>query len=89
VVTTQFNGAADAVVSEEGGRIIGDPSKVEDLAEAIAHYFDEGRRSRARTVTRQWMEKYSPSYNIANTLRVYYEVAGEAERKRLANVEVK
>jgi len=84
VVTTRSNGAADAVVSEEGGRVIEDPANVEDLAESIAHYFDEGRRTRARTVTRQWMEQVPPSYNMEQTLRVYYEVAGEAERKRAA-----
>ena len=84
VVTTRSNGAADAIVCEEGGRVIEDPANVEDLAESIAHYFDEGRRTRARTVTRQWMEQYSPSYNMEQTLRVYYEVAGEAERERAA-----
>ena len=84
VVTTRSNGAADAVVSEEGGRVIEDPANVEDLAESIAHYFDEGRRTRARTVARQWMEQVPPSYNMEQTLRVYYEVVGEAKRERAA-----
>jgi len=77
VVTTRFNGAADAIVSDEGGRVVDDPANVKDLAESIAPYFDEGCRNRARTVTRQWMERYSPSTNVGETLRVYYEVAGE------------
>jgi UDP-glucose:(heptosyl)LPS alpha-1,3-glucosyltransferase len=84
VVTTRSNGAADAVVGEEGGRVIEDPANVEDLAESIAHYFDEGRRMRARTVTRQWMEQVPPSYNMEQTLRVYDEVVGETQRERAA-----
>jgi len=77
-VTTRFNGAADAIASEEGGKVIEDPADVQKLAEAIATYFDEQRRNRARTVTRQWMEQYPSSYNVGEMLRVYYEVAGEA-----------
>jgi UDP-glucose:(heptosyl)LPS alpha-1,3-glucosyltransferase len=81
VVTTWSNGAADAIVSEEGGRVIEDPADVEGLAESIAYYFDERRRTRARTITRQWMEQYPPTYNLEQTLRVYYEVAGGEKRK--------
>jgi UDP-glucose:(heptosyl)LPS alpha-1,3-glucosyltransferase len=81
VVTTRSNGAADAIVSEEGGRVIEDPANVEDLAESIAYYFDERRRTRAQTITRRWMEQYPPSYNVEETLRVYYEVAGEEKGK--------
>ena len=78
VVTTRYNGAADAILSDEGGRILEDPANAEELAKAIAVYFDEQRRKRAGIVTRQWMEQYPPGYNIQETLRVYYEVAGEA-----------
>ena len=80
VVTTRFNGAADAIVSEEGGRVIEDPANVNDLAESIARYFDEGSRMKARTITRQWMEQVPPSYNMEQTLCVYDEVVREAER---------
>jgi len=75
VVTTRFNGAADAILSDRGGKVIEDPADVENLARSIAHFFDEGRRNEARTVARQWMEKYPLTYNIEETLRVYYEVA--------------
>jgi len=84
VVTTRFNGAADAVVCEEGGRVIEDPANVNDLAESIAHFFDEECRTKARVITRQWMEQVPPSYNMEQTLRIYYEVVGEAERERAA-----
>jgi UDP-glucose:(heptosyl)LPS alpha-1,3-glucosyltransferase len=80
VITSRFNGAADAILSEEGGKIIDDPHDVENLARSIAYYFDEDRRKKARIVTRQWMERYSPGYNLEETLRVYYEVVnGERE----------
>jgi UDP-glucose:(heptosyl)LPS alpha-1,3-glucosyltransferase len=76
VVTTRFNGASDAILSDEGGKVVHDPANAAEIADAIAFYFDEGRRQRARTVARQWMEQYPPSRNVEETLRVYYEVAG-------------
>ena len=75
VVTTRFNGAADAFLTDRGGKVIEDPADVEDLARSISDFFDEGRRNEARIVARQWMEKYPLTYNIEETLRVYYEVA--------------
>ena len=82
-VTTRFNGAADAILSDESGKILEDPADAEALADAIAFYFDEERRVRARTGARQSMEQYPPSRNVEETLRVYYEVAEEqgAERR--------
>ena len=79
VVTSRFNGAADAILSEEGGIVFGDPLDVATIAQSIAFYFDKKRRDAARTVTRQWMERYSPTHNIEETLRVYYEVADIGE----------
>jgi UDP-glucose:(heptosyl)LPS alpha-1,3-glucosyltransferase len=76
VVTSRFNGAADAITSDKGGQVLDDPADVEALAKAIAFYFDEGRRNEARVVAREWMEKYAPTYNVEETLRVYHEVAG-------------
>jgi UDP-glucose:(heptosyl)LPS alpha-1,3-glucosyltransferase len=81
VVTTRFNGAADAILSQEGGRVVEDPACTEDLAEAIATFFDETRRERARVVTREWMERYPSSYNVRQTLQVYDEVAGALPTK--------
>jgi UDP-glucose:(heptosyl)LPS alpha-1,3-glucosyltransferase len=75
-ITTRFNGAADAILSDEGGKVLDDPADADALADAIAYYFDEGRRVRARAVARQFMEAYPPSRNLEETLRVYYEVAG-------------
>jgi UDP-glucose:(heptosyl)LPS alpha-1,3-glucosyltransferase len=79
VITTRFNGAADVIVSEEGGKVIEDPADAENLAESISCYFDDGRRNRARVVARQWMEKYPLRYNIEETLKVYYEVASSRD----------
>jgi len=76
VVTSRFNGAADAITSDKGGEVLDDPADVEALARSIAFYFDEGRRNEARSIVRCWMEKYSPEYNLEETLRVYHEVAG-------------
>ena len=74
-VTTRFNGASDAILSDEGGKIVQDPADAEEIADAIAFYFDEQRRMRARVVARQWMEQYPPSRNVEETLAVYYEAA--------------
>lgn len=76
VITSQFNGAADVIISNKGGKILDNPADVEGLAESIAFYFDEDRRDEARVVAREWMEKYSPTSNVEETLRVYHEVAG-------------
>jgi len=76
-VTTRFNGASDAILSGEGGKIVQDPADAEEIADAIAFYFDEQRRDRARVVARQWMEQYPPSRNVKETLAIYYEVADE------------
>ncbi len=78
VVTSRFNGAADAIASDKGGQILDNPADVEALAKAIAFYFDEGRRNEARSIVRRWMETYSPEYNVEETLRVYHEVVGVA-----------
>jgi UDP-glucose:(heptosyl)LPS alpha-1,3-glucosyltransferase len=75
VVTSRFNGAADAILSDKGGRIVKDPADEEALARAIAFFFDDAHRSEARVVARKWIEKYPPSYNVEKTLQVYYEVA--------------
>lgn len=77
VITTKFNGAKDAILSDEGGIVIDDPSDVLALKAAIAHFFDENRRANARIITRKWMEKFSPEKNVEETLRVYYEVLSE------------
>lgn len=76
VITSRFNGAADVIISNKGGKVLEDPADVEDLAESIAFYFDEDRRNEARVVAREWMETYSPTSNVEETLRVYHEVAG-------------
>lgn len=75
VITSRFNGAAEAILSNEGGKVIEDPADVEHLARSISYYFDEERRDEARVVSRQWMEKFSPAHNVEETLRVYYQVA--------------
>jgi UDP-glucose:(heptosyl)LPS alpha-1,3-glucosyltransferase len=75
VVTSRFNGAADAILSDKGGRIVKDPANEEALARAIAFFFDDAHRSEARVVARKWIEKYPPSYNVEKMLQVYYEVA--------------
>ena len=74
VVTSRFNGAAEVIRAEEGGKVLEDPADPVGLARAIAYYFDDGRLDRARAVTREWMERYPFRYNVEETLRVYYEV---------------
>lgn len=77
VVTSRFNGAAEAIQSDEAGTVIDDPADAEELARAIAPYIDEDRRARARVGARAGMEQYPPERNIAETLAVYQQVAGE------------
>ncbi len=77
VVTTRFNGAADAILSVEGGRIVQDPANAAEIADAIALYFDDAQRRRAGILTRQWMEQFPPSRNVEETLQVYYEAIKE------------
>jgi UDP-glucose:(heptosyl)LPS alpha-1,3-glucosyltransferase len=76
-VTTRFNGASDAILSDEGGKIVQDPADAEEIADAVAFYFAEERRNRARLFARKWMEEYPPSRNVEETLAVYYEVVEE------------
>ena len=77
VITSQFNGAADAIVSDAGGKVIENPANVQELAQAIALFFDANRRNEARDITRKWVEPYSPEYNVEKTLQVYYEAIGD------------
>ena len=87
VVTSRFNGASDAILSEDGGRVIADPADPFELARAIAFYADEERRERARTSARAWMEQHTPSRNVEETLAVYYEVVeGKGLSKRKASL---
>ena len=75
VVTSRFNGAADAIISNRGGIVLEDPAEVEDLAKSIAYYFDGDRRNEARVVVRRWMENYPPNRHIEEILQIYDEVA--------------
>lgn len=79
VITTRFNGAADVITSDEGGKVLDDPKDVKTLAEAIAIFLGRERREKARMITRQWVEKYTPEYNAEKTLEVYYKVLEEAD----------
>jgi UDP-glucose:(heptosyl)LPS alpha-1,3-glucosyltransferase len=80
VVTSRFNGAADAILSDEGGRVIEDPADADELAKAIAQYADGETRAKAEAVTRAWMEQHTPERNVEETLAVYYEVMKEKGR---------
>jgi UDP-glucose:(heptosyl)LPS alpha-1,3-glucosyltransferase len=80
VITTRFNGAADIMISDEGGIVLDDPKDVKNLGEAIAIFLDKERREKARIATRQWIEKYTPEYNAEKTLEVYYKVLEETSR---------
>jgi UDP-glucose:(heptosyl)LPS alpha-1,3-glucosyltransferase len=75
VITTRFNGAADVMISDRGGRVIDDPMDVVNLAESIALFIDDGRRHEARVVAREWMERYPPERHVEEILKVYREVA--------------
>jgi len=80
VITTRFNGAADIMISDEGGKVLDDPKDVKSLGEAIAIFLDKERREKARITARQWIEKYTPEYNAEKTLEVYYKVLEETDR---------
>ena len=80
VITTRFNGAADIMISDEGGKVLDDPKDVKSLGEAIAIFLDKERREKARITARQWIEKYTTEYNAEKTLEVYYKVLEETDR---------
>ncbi len=77
VITTRFNGAADVMISDMGGKVIEDPTNVEGLAQSIALFFDKDRRNQARLAARQWMESYPPDRHVDQILRIYYEALGQ------------
>ena len=74
VITSRFNGAADIIISNEGGVVLENPADIETLADSIAYYFDAERREKARLITRRWMEQYSPDGHIKKMLGIYYEI---------------
>lgn len=80
VITTRFNGAAEAIQNEATGIVINNPADATELADAISKYLDPGQRTRALTASRACMEPYSPERNLAETLAVYRKVAEEASR---------
>jgi UDP-glucose:(heptosyl)LPS alpha-1,3-glucosyltransferase len=71
VVTSRFAGAADAVVEGVSGRVIENPADVQALADAIQYFTDKDARQKALPVARMAAEKYSPEYNLRETLEVY------------------
>ena len=81
VITTRFNGAADVIISDEGGKVLDNPGDVNALAEAVAIFLDRDRREKARIITRHWIEKYTPEYNAEKTLEVYYKVLEKADEE--------
>ncbi len=72
VVTTRFNGASDAITSQEGGTVFDDPADAGALAEAIAYYLPPERRAAALPAARSWMEAYPPLRNVEETENSYY-----------------
>jgi UDP-glucose:(heptosyl)LPS alpha-1,3-glucosyltransferase len=80
VITTRFNGAAEAVQNEAAGIVINNPADAAQLADAISTYIDPGQRTRALSASRACMDPYSPQRNLAETLAVYRKVAEEAGR---------
>jgi len=75
VVTTQFNGAAEAILSEKGGIVIEDPAEIKSLAGALAGYFDSKKRKIARSAAREWAEQHTLTRNLDETIAVYEEVS--------------
>jgi UDP-glucose:(heptosyl)LPS alpha-1,3-glucosyltransferase len=77
VITTKFNGAAEAIQSTAAGIVINDPADPTELAEAIAEFLDQEKRTRAIPASRACMERYSPERNLAETVAVYNAVTEE------------
>jgi len=85
VITTRFNGAAEIIISEKGGKVLDNPRDLKALAEAIAYFLDQDRREEAKRITRHWVEKYTPEYNAEKTLKVYYKVLEKANEEIHSN----
>ena len=77
VVTSRFAGAAEVLVKGVSGQVIQNPADVPALAAAIRYFGDREKRDRAVAVARATAERYSPEYNIEETLKVYRRVTGE------------
>jgi UDP-glucose:(heptosyl)LPS alpha-1,3-glucosyltransferase len=76
VVTTKTNGAAQAIESDTAGIVVDDPSDVRSLADAISAFLDPKKRKNAIAAARSMAERYPPERNIADTLKLYHQVAG-------------
>ncbi|MEE9614103.1 MAG: glycosyltransferase family 4 protein [Thermodesulfobacteriota bacterium] len=58
VVTTRFNGAGELVTDGVDGFVVDDPRDADTLAEKIAWFFDEAKRTEAGKKAREAMEEY-------------------------------
>lgn len=79
VVTSRFAGASSTLRSDEGGKIVKDPSDVRELVQAIDWFCPEHRRHSAGLLVRGWAEDYTCEHNVDATLQVYFEVLKESE----------
>jgi UDP-glucose:(heptosyl)LPS alpha-1,3-glucosyltransferase len=76
VITTRMAGASQAIESDLAGVVLDDPADVPALADAISGFFDPEKRKSALAVARSMAERYPPESNIADTLKVYHQIAG-------------
>ncbi len=71
-ITTRFNGAAQAIRSDEGGKVIENPADAEELTGAIGLFVEKEKREKAGKAAREWVEEWGPERNIQETLAAYY-----------------
>jgi UDP-glucose:(heptosyl)LPS alpha-1,3-glucosyltransferase len=73
-ITTRWNGAS-ALISEQEGYIIGEPSDVTPMATAIKSLFDEGFRNRMGVQARLKIESFTMERNVGEMERILTETA--------------
>ncbi len=74
VITTEYNGAAGAIVDGENGYIISHPPQPQELAAKMASLLSaENRRKMSLSASRS-MKEYSISKNHQHLLRIFDEI---------------
>jgi UDP-glucose:(heptosyl)LPS alpha-1,3-glucosyltransferase len=73
-ITTRWNGAS-ALISEEEGYVIDEPSHIAPLAAAIKSLFDEEFRNRMGVQARRKIESFTMERNVTEMERILMETA--------------
>lgn len=74
VITTRHNGAGELITDRIEGFVIAEPTKINDLAEKIAFFFDESERIRAGKNARRLAEQFPWERNYSEIFNAITEI---------------